>query len=219
MAQKKKSRKWQKLVIPRDEQKAIDLLESQKLRGLLKTATSKSPFRKKAAEDIRRYYTRLANIANRRLKDLEKADMAYYAYDRLTHFTKQLFGKNRLVTGKKLTDSIRDIYDALLEVKTFLKAPTSTVKGMTEINKRRIEHFREIGVDIPLGREADFLDFLGSAEWNGISALIGSGPMLDDINHLFNSGNSIEAIQEAFARVLSGEAEYEDAVEDLGYLI
>lgn len=198
---------------------AITYKTPQELRGVLRTATSKSKYRHQASQDIDKLYTRLANITNKRLRDLEKTGFAYYAYDRLLGYLSAAYPGKRKRVPTRLLQATHEKYDTLLELITFLQSESSTPAGQTAIRERRLASFRQHGLDISDEDAPKFLDWLGSATWNGITQLIGSDVIIDDINALFQEGNNISQIIEAFDRVLAGESEYEDELEDMGVVL
>lgn len=205
--------------LPRTEESVITYKTPQELRGILRTATSKSKYRHQAAQDIDKLYTRLANITNKRLRALEKAGYAYYAYDRLQGYLSAAYIGKRKRVPTRLLQSTHEKYDTLLELITFLQSESSTPAGQVNIRQRRLASFREHGLNISDDDAPKFLDWLGSATWNGITKLIGSDVIIDDINALFQEGNHISQIIEAFERVLAGESEYEDELENMGVIL
>lgn len=105
---------------------------------------------------------RLAKRANTRMVALEKAGMAYYAYERAAGYLASEYGSNRFTTSKKKLADPYDLAQNILEERTFLRAETSTIRGQKRVKSARVQAFNDIGIELPQGRENDFLRFLGS---------------------------------------------------------
>lgn len=105
---------------------------------------------------------RLAKRANTRMAALEKAGLAYYAYERAAGYLASEYDSKRFTTSaKKLADPY-DLAQNILEERTFLRAETSTISGQKRVRAARVKAFKDIGIELPQGREDDFLRFLGS---------------------------------------------------------
>lgn len=84
---------------------------------------------------------RLKREANSRLERLEKAGYKQYAYDLATTYTKTAYKSNRF-KGIELTDP-RDLRRQIRQMQAFISKRTSLVTGQREVEKARIEKFKE----------------------------------------------------------------------------
>lgn len=173
-----------------------------------------------ALSKLRAYNMRLAKRANQRLLRLERADFAYFAYDRAVHFTQTELGRNRFSANASLD------YDTLRlqvkELETFLSAETSTVSGQRKIFNENIERFRQMGVKIPTGKERAFAEYLTLDAFNELKGeYIPSDLLIENIGELFEKGVSPERVQEEFNKVLTREngTTYDIALERLGIVL
>ena len=105
---------------------------------------------------------RLAKRANTRMAALEKAGMAYYAYERAAGYLASECDSKRFTTSKKKLVDPYDLAQNILEERTFLRAETSTIRGQKRVRAARVKAFKDIGIELPQGREDNFLRFLGS---------------------------------------------------------
>lgn len=95
---------------------------------------------------------RLAQLSNKRLKELEKNNIDYYAYSLAEKFNlEQKRKNNRYYTGGKLTD--RDVNKLINSTTKFLKSQSSTLEGLEQIYNKRIETFRNKGIKIAKGED------------------------------------------------------------------
>lgn len=84
---------------------------------------------------------RLKREANNRLEKLEKHGYKQYAYDLATTFTKTAYKSNRF-KGIEVTDA-KDLRKQIRQMQVFLDKRTSLVVGQKEVEKARIEKFKE----------------------------------------------------------------------------
>lgn len=119
---------------------------------------------KKALKTLYAENRRLAKIANRRLLELEKAKMDYYAYDGATFFTEQTYGKKRFSTSKIKLNSPKLLYQQLSEMTLFINRESSTVRGQMAIEDRRLATLEAVwGYKFKNRSSAvEFLKFLGN---------------------------------------------------------
>ena len=89
---------------------------------------------------LQKELTTLSKRANVRLKALETAGKARWAYDRATLFTQETnSGKKRFFQGK-ITD-LKALRAQFEEVTRFLNSRSSTLSGQAEIFNERVERF------------------------------------------------------------------------------
>lgn len=84
---------------------------------------------------------RLKREANDRLERLERAGYKQYAYDLATTYTKTAYNSNRF-KGIEVTDA-KDLRKQIRQMQVFLDKRTSLVAGQKEVEKARIEKFKE----------------------------------------------------------------------------
>lgn len=84
---------------------------------------------------------RLKREANNRLEKLERYGYKQYAYDLATTFTKTAYKSNRF-KGIEVTDA-KDLRRQIRQMQVFLDKRTSLVVGQKEVEKARIEKFKE----------------------------------------------------------------------------
>ena len=84
---------------------------------------------------------RLKREANNRLENLERHGYKLYAYDLAVTFTKTAYKSNRF-KGIEVTDPT-DLRKQIRQMQVFLDKRTSLVAGQKEVEKARIEKFKE----------------------------------------------------------------------------
>lgn len=84
---------------------------------------------------------RLKREANNRLEKLERNGYKQYAYDLATTFTKTAYKSNRF-KGIEVTDA-KDLRRQIRQMQVFLDKRTSLIVGQKEVEKARIEKFKE----------------------------------------------------------------------------
>ena len=93
-------------------------------------------------KDLESFRRSLAKVANNRLRELEKNNMAYYAYDIAADYlrTQGKKGKLRFSEAKKEFDPFQTRREIQM-LQNFLSMPSSTVAGQKRIEAKRIETF------------------------------------------------------------------------------
>lgn len=117
----------------------------------------------------------LAKRANTRLSALEKAGRAYYAYERAVGYTTTEYGRKRFTVSQKLLGDPQALSKNIMELRTFLGAETSTISGQKRVIQKRIKTFKELGIELPQGREDDFLRWLGNSSLQDALSTVGHG--------------------------------------------
>lgn len=84
---------------------------------------------------------RLKREANNRLENLERHGYKQYAYDLAITYTKTAYKSNRF-KGIEITDP-KDLRRQIRQMQVFLDKRTSLVAGQKEVEKARIEKFKE----------------------------------------------------------------------------
>ena len=92
--------------------------------------------------DLESFRRSLAKVANNRLRELEKNNMAYYAYDVAADYlrTQGKKGKVRFQESEKPMDQLATRREIQI-LQNFLSMPSSTVAGQKRIEAKRIETF------------------------------------------------------------------------------
>lgn len=93
-------------------------------------------------KDLESFRRSLAKVANNRLRELEKNNMAYYAYDVAADYLRAQGkkGKVRFQEKEKPMDQLATRREIQI-LQNFLSMPSSTVAGQKRIEAKRIETF------------------------------------------------------------------------------
>ena len=176
---------------------------------------------KKALEEMIARNNALAKVANQRLSRLEKAGFTRYAYDRAISYTESEFGMTRFTTSREKLADIADLQINIQEMSKFIDSAASTVSGNRAIDLSIVNTFRDKGVNIPAGKENEFLDLIASDEFEMLKkAHVDSGVAVNDMIELTsNYGASIEDIYIAWSKTVDEMRTYDQALEELGYKI
>ena len=110
--------------------------------------------------------------------------------------------KNRFYTGEKLYKSKADVINHIEELQHFLGAKTSTVEGYRNTQEKRINKFREHGVDIPKGAEDEFNQFLETSQFNALKSQLDSNQIIDIYVSAKKKNKTVEEINKEFKKFL-----------------
>lgn len=131
---------------------------------------------------------RLGKSANRRLDTLERHGKTLYAYDLAQSFLQVAYEDTRYRTD--ITDP-EEAYNQFLSVRQFMNKSTSTLKGYTAVEDKRIQAFRDT-MDLPKSMTkkdvSNLLKFLGEKPIRKLIA-----------EHFKGSGDVIDAFREKTA--------------------
>lgn len=167
----------------------------------------------KTPEEYAQWRSTLAKRANTRLRALEKATSKVtgetYTFGAYEHFAAKVLkmDRPRWSESKKPKD-INVMRKEITQLQTFLKAPSSTVSGSREIERRRIETFESgewgrksfdaDGKEIQRKRKSikaasnkEFYDFLNS------------GLLTEKLNPYFSSERMVDLYERAYENGLS----------------
>lgn len=167
---------------------------------------------------------RLAKRANTRMAALEKAGLAYYAYERAAGYLASEYGSNRFTTSKKKLADPYDLAQNILEERTFLRAETSTISGQKRVRAARMQSFADIGITLPRGREDDFLRFLGSDTVQAALNTVGrksaiSGELVEKLAGAYDSAAEKAGVKRYIVNLLnkfaSGDIAYNEVTDYL----
>lgn len=172
---------------------------------------------KKMSPQEQRYASKyIAQASNKKLTDLEKADITQYAYGLADAYNKAEGRKtNRFFRGTKF-DSENDLQKHLENMIHFYNAKTSTVEGYNESIKTRLDAFRDKGVIIPKNREYEFFQFLASEEFKKLGARAASKQVASTFNEARNIGKDVEEINRVFKEYLDTDMTFDQVQERLG---
>lgn len=175
----------------------------------------------------------LADQANKRLRELEKAELNYYkAYNSASYFLfTEYEGGTRF---KRSTIFLKNNdWDAIelqnRQAEKFLNSSLSTVKGVREAETRRIEILHERGIitDDIIDHKSkgylyaqSFLRFLGSEEVRATVDEYGtSDVVVEYLYSAFRKGQNTIFIQRALAEFLDNQITFDEAMERIGIKI
>lgn len=158
-------------------------------------------------------YEKLARRANARLRRLENAGRAFWAYDSATVYTQKAYGKNRFPQSPRGM-SERAQRRNLREIQKFLGLRTSTVSGSRSVENQIIDTFRSGKHDFEIVDRREFFNFLSSSIFKDISNRAMDSERLIEFYDRMSSeqGKSIDEIKDALKEWQESESE---GVEDL----
>ena len=141
----------------------------------------------------------LNDIANERLRVLENNKIDKFAYSQVKQYTKAMgYKETRFKKVDKKHE--RNNFEHLVN---FLNAKSSTLKGLKDTYDKRIETFRNKGVDIPNGREKEFFDFLSSEQFKTLAMRADSNQVIKTFNEARKLGEEVNDINKAFQDFLT----------------
>lgn len=167
---------------------------------------------------------RLAKRANTRMAALEKAGLAYYAYERAAGYLASEYASNRFTTSKKKLADPYDLAQNILEERTFLRAETSTISGQRAVKEKRLEAFKELKIELPAGREDDFLRFLGKSSIRDAFEVVGhkttvSGELFDRLAGAYDAAGDKVGVRRYIVslinKFLAGKKSYNEVTDYL----
>lgn len=167
--------------------------------------------------ELKDYIYEQSGVANKSLRNLEKAGITEYAYGRAMTFLETEYQSIKFpqAVAKRPTD---ELLKQALELHKFLSSPTHTVRGAMQARKaqlRGIEMLNRLGYNIPTDRERlnritrtlgnDGLRFTGTVRYE----------LMEAIDSAYEEGQTEEEIQLAILRYSSGEIHYDRLLADL----
>lgn len=167
--------------------------------------------------ELKDYIYEQSGVANKSLRNLEKAGITEYAYGRAMTFLETEYQSIKFpqAVAKRPTD---ELLRQALELHKFLSSPTHTVRGAKQAKKaqlRGIEMLNRLGYNIPTDTERlnritrtlgnDGLRFTGTVRYE----------LMEAIDSAFEEGQTDEEVQLAILRYSSGEIHYDRLKEEL----
>ena len=144
-----------------------------------------------------------SKLANKRLKELEKNGLNGQAYGYAEYYNSAMKRKkNRFYTGEKLYKTKADVINHIEELQHFLGAKTSTVEGYRNTQEKRINKFREHGVNIPKGAEDEFNQFLETSQFNALKSRLDSNQVIDIYVSAKKKNKTVKEINNEFKKFL-----------------
>lgn len=141
---------------------------------------------------------KITKEANRRLKRLERNNMTQYAYELAADYIRTTRDDNNIQYQYGKGD-YSDMYGTILSARTFISKKTSLVKGQKEVQRQRIESFRE---SLDLTRNRFSKDYMTNAEISKFLEFLGNKPIRQIIKeqHHHGSGELVEALRGAWSK-------------------
>ena len=149
-----------------------------------------------STSELRDLRNRLAQVANQRLRAIEKASSnisgqsytEYGAYEKAEEYLER-FGKRRFTakdtTTSKNKMSRSELQREVVELQGFLNSKTSTVRGYRAVERQRVRTFQGKGIQFADTKE--FYDFLNSGEFAGLRKALSSDKIVEKYDEMRES--------------------------------
>lgn len=141
----------------------------------------------KALKNLISVSNSIAKAANQRVYRLEKAGYDYGKnYNNLINFTMSNYNTKRLKTAKSLKYDVYQLFDQTEIARKFLRGKGTTVSGAKEIERYRIDTWKEKGIireGFTRKEEEDFLRFLGNESVTGAIDAYGTSDTIVEAIH------------------------------------
>jgi hypothetical protein len=157
----------------------------------------------------------LSSDANKKLNNLEKEGVETPASKQAKYYN-DVTGrkKNRFYRGGNFKTD-KDLAIHLDNVLAFENSKSATLEGYNETYNKRIETFRDKGVNIPEGKENDFFDFLSSNEFKTLSKYADSDQVIETYVDARNKDVDVKEINNAFQEFLNNDLTFDEVQERL----
>lgn len=160
---------------------------------------------KQLSKDLSKY----AKIANERLNKLEKSGITYYAYEKAKNY---LSAKNQVRFKTYIPKMDREQLEReLTAIKYFLSYKTSTIRGLNEVEKRRLQTFRDKEINnrkLTVDNPAMFYLFLSSAEFRELKRYATSEEIIEDFDRQYGAGISYDTIMNGYREFMNSEVSF-----------
>lgn len=172
---------------------------------------------KKMNAQEQRYASKyIAQASNKKLGDLEKNKISQYAYGLAEHYNKaEGRDNNRFYRGIKFKND-DELEKHLENMIYFYNAKTSTVEGYKESIVKRLDSFREKGINIDPKHEYEFFQFLASEEFKKMGARASSNQVMETFAEALNIGKEVAEMNELFKEFLDNSMTFDQVQEKLG---
>lgn len=213
------SRKYKPLVIPKDNEQAANLLTPSDIQEMEKIAKSKSPYAKMVERDLRRYYQRLAKMANEALEKARYHQLDVEAISYIEFAIKQEFGEGSYFPqGKKATQglTIDNIVSYIEDLQIYTQSEEFDSDALGQEIEEVAKRFEEKGYEFEDNDEkAKLYKYLKTDAYRHLASMVGSDVVVDDIRNLMNQGIDLDSIIDSFSKVKK-QTEYLNAIEAIG---
>lgn len=157
-------------------------------------------FEQRAGESDLQYYKRIAKVADQRLirlEQLEKDDPSHFGKSTSFAYARAMTDISMFSKGKrfnvKLPDDPREVKEAIMSVRYFLGAPTSTKGGIIEVYQKRAETLNEkYGTNFTW---ADLASYFGKGQHDRDSVAYGSKTSLYAIGRINQEKKLLQGIK------------------------
>ena len=157
-------------------------------------------FEQRAGESDLQYYKRIAKVADQRLVRLEtlsQDDPAHFGKSTNFAYARAMTDISMFSKGQrfnvKLPDDPRKVKEAIMSVRYFLEAPTSTKGGITEVYKKRADTLNQkYGTDFTW---EDLASYFGKGQHDRDSGRYGSKTSLYAIGLIHQEKKLLQGIK------------------------
>lgn len=152
-----------------------------------------------SADQKRQIMPQLVKAANQRLSRLEKHGETNWAYQRAMKDLKTPKGVAPRFSYAKISDATEAaLNNRLSEVLRFLNSESSTVSGVRDINKRRIQSLRDGRLNMKIENEQLFIDFLKSDSFKSLAEQAASEFIMEDIDIAMSQNYTLDEILKGY---------------------
>lgn len=184
----------------------------------LQAARDFNPYEKGVTkEDLQRIHRQLAKVMNQRMVRLEQAkskvtgeSYTFGAYEKMQDYleasgrtTKRKEGGLRFDERLNTKMSMRQLRKEIRAMQGFEASPSSRVAGMKQIENKRIETFKQKGLDPKVVSDKDFYDFMNSSTFERLRHMMDSDQINEDYNRKAEEGYTADEIIKALDDYLS----------------
>jgi hypothetical protein len=152
-----------------------------------------------SADQKRQIMPELVKAANQRLSRLEKHGETNWAYQRVMKDLKTPKGVAPRFSYAKISDATEAaLNNRLSEVLRFLNSESSTVTGVRDINKRRIQSLRDGRLNMKIENEELFIAFLKSDTFKSLADQAASEFIMEDIDIAMSQNYTLDEILKGY---------------------
>lgn len=156
-----------------------------------------------SADQKRQVMPQLVKAANQRISRLEKHGETNWAYQRVMKDLKTPKGVVPRFSYAKISDATEAaLNNRLSEVLRFLNSESSTVSGVRDINKRRIQSLRDGRLNMKIENEQLFIDFLKSDTFKSLADQAASEFIMEDIDIAMSQNYTLDEILKGYDEFL-----------------
>lgn len=178
---------------------------------------------KEAFASLSQYTRDIKKEANKRLAQLERANVAYGStYNNLNFFLETQYDSNRLQSPAKLE---YDPWAMSLQneiAAKFLEKKSSTLEGMRSIERYRLEGLKDVGAlpkNLSHRKGKEFLRFLGNEEISAAVDEYGASEVVVEMMYdayMEGGTNALNVLKTAMTEWLANRITFDDAMERVG---